>query len=90
VAKTQQRKEYWGLAAIGRRMGWRDKRRAIRLAVIAGFPLYIKKKDGGAREWYYASEQSIRAWEWNRCANELDRLLADVPLAAEEEAMQGC
>ena len=52
--------EYWGLAAIANRMGWRYERSPVRAAISTGFPIYRRRR--GRRLLWFTEDPLIQLW----------------------------
>jgi len=66
--------EFWTLAAIAKRMNWRDRKTPIKKMLNEGFPMYRRRRGSHPRPVWHTNDGLIARWEWSRVQVELERL----------------
>ena len=55
--------EYYGLEAVCRRMGWKDRRAPVRQMIQSGFIMYQRRRGKHPRRIWYTHDGLIQLWE---------------------------
>ena len=68
--------EYWGLAAICKRMSWKHPDTPIRQMKQHGYLMMKRRRGQNPRMWWYTDDNLIRMWMMAQCEVARDRAVA--------------